>query len=74
MRQKRQQVFNADLVAVRRALLTAAAELAGSSRELLLAEAVERRGGGEGGAKATVAVGAFLTGVREYWADTENMA
>jgi hypothetical protein len=64
LRQKRQQVFNAGLVAVRRALLTAAADLEGSSQELLLAEAVERKGSGEGGGgKTTVTAGAFLTGV-----------
>lgn len=62
LRQKRQRVFIAELVSLRRELLGAALQLAARSRELLLREAVEERASGVREGKRSVGAGAYLTG------------
>lgn len=58
LRKKRQAVYNAELAALQRRLLGAAAQLAGASRDLVAAEAVQAAGAGKKGVKA----GPLLTG------------
>lgn len=63
LRRKLQHVFIPELVAVRSCLLGAASALAGSSRHLVLAEAVEEKAAGSSAdGKKTVVPGAFVTG------------
>ncbi|KAL4440288.1 hypothetical protein ABPG75_003289 [Micractinium tetrahymenae] len=62
LRKKRRAIYDKELVAVRRALLAALAELADGCRELLLAECVSQQGpASAGGGKRRAAAGAFLT-------------
>ena len=61
LRSKLRNVFIPELVSLQRCLLSAAADLAGASRELLLAEVVQGQGG-SGGGKRGVSAGPFLTG------------
>lgn len=62
LRRKRRAIYDGELVALRRALLGALAELAGSCRELLLVECVVREGHAGWASKRKVSAGAFLTG------------
>ena len=63
LRLKRLQVYDAPRVCLRRSLLAAAAELAGASRELVRAEAVQAAGSRSGGgSKRSAQAGAFLAG------------
>ncbi|PRW39305.1 BOBBER 2-like [Chlorella sorokiniana] len=67
LRAKLRKVFIADLVALQRCLLTAACQLAGASRELLLSEAVVEQGSSSAGGsgKRGLGAGPFLTELLE---------
>lgn len=62
LRKKKRAIYDAELVAVRCALLGALAELAGACRELLLAECVVRGAPAGSGDKRRASAGPFLTG------------
>lgn len=64
LRRKRRAIYDEELVAVRRALLGALAELAGGCRELLLAECVAREGPAGSAGRRKVSAGPCLTGER----------